>query len=67
MDLQNTTKNLPRAWVVYKLKITRYKDEAVMDKAVASADARIKTDLFQGYVSHYTPSLQQQGYLSSRF
>ena len=47
----------------YKLSLSRNKDEAVLDKAVGIADARIKLNHLHWYVSHYTPSIQQQGIL----
>ena len=50
----------------YKLTITRKKDEAVIDKAGGTADARIKYDHIPWYVPHYTPSIQQQGILSKQ-
>ena len=37
------------------------KDEAVLDKTVGIADARIKIDHIHWYVSHYTSSIPQQG------
>ena len=50
----------------YKLTLTRNKDEAVIDKANAIGDARIKIDHIHWYVPHYTPSIQQQGTLSKQ-
>ena len=47
----------------YKEKLTRNKDEAVIDKAADITDARIKYDHIHWYVPHYTPSIQQQGLL----
>ena len=47
----------------YKLTLTRNKGEALLDKAVGYADARIKIHHIQWYVRHYTPSIQQQGIL----
>ena len=44
----------------YKLTLTRNKDEAVIDKVAAIADARIKIDHIIWYVPHYTPSMSQQ-------
>ena len=43
----------------HQLRLTRNKDDAVFDKAVGFADARIKIDLIPWYVPHYTPSSQQ--------
>ena len=51
---------------VTKLTLTRSKDEAVIDKPVGIADARIKIDFIHWYVPHYTPSLQQQSILSKQ-
>ena len=50
----------------YKLTLTRNKDDAVIDKANAIADARIRIDHIHWYVSHYTPSIQQQNTLSKQ-
>ena len=50
----------------YKLTLTRNKDDAVIDKANATADARIKIDHIHWYVPHYTPSIQQQSILSKQ-
>ena len=50
----------------YKLTLTRNKDDAVIDKANAIADARIKIDHIHWYVPHYTPSIQQQSTLSKQ-
>ena len=50
----------------YKLTLTRNKDDAVIDKANAIADARIKIDYIHWYVPHYTPSIQQQSTLSKQ-
>ena len=50
----------------YKLTLTRNKDEAVIDKANAIADARVKIDHIHWYVPHYTPSIQQQSTLSKQ-
>ena len=44
----------------YKLKFTRNKDNAVLDKAAGIDDARIKIDHVTWFVPHYTPSSQQQ-------
>ena len=49
----------------YRLTLTG-KDDAVIDKAVGIADARIKIDLIHWYVRHYTPSIQQQSILSKQ-
>ena len=50
----------------YKLTLSRNKDEAVIDKVVGIADARIKIDHIQWYVPHYTPSIQQKSILSKQ-
>ena len=50
----------------YKLALTRNKDDAVIDKAAGSAEARTKIDYIHWYVPHYTPSTQQQGILSEQ-
>ena len=50
----------------YKLTLTRNKDDAVIDKANATADARIRIDHIHWYVPHYTPSIQQQSTLSKQ-
>ena len=50
----------------YKLTLTRNKVDAVIDKANATADARIRIDHIHWYVPHYTPSIQQQSTLSKQ-
>ena len=50
----------------YKLTLTRNKDEAVIDKVAATAEARIKIDHIHWYVPHYTPSMPQQGIMSEQ-
>ena len=50
----------------YKLKLKRYKDEAVIDKAGSIADVRIKVDHIHWYVHHYVPSMQQQSIISKQ-
>ena len=47
----------------YKLTLTRYKDDAVIDKTADISDARFKIDHIHWYLLHYTPSIQQQGIL----
>ena len=44
----------------YKITLTRNEDEVVLDKVGGIADARIKIDHIHWYVSHYSPSMQQQ-------
>ena len=43
----------------YKLTQTRNKDDAVIDKANATADARIRIDHIHWFIPHFTPSKQQ--------
>ena len=50
----------------YKLTLTRNKDDAVINKANATADARIRIDHIHWFVPHYTPSIQQQSTLSNQ-
>ena len=50
----------------YKLTLTRNKDDAVIDKANAIADARIRIDHIHWYVPHFNPSIQQQSTLSKQ-
>ena len=50
----------------YKLTLTRNKDDAVIDKVNAIADARIRIDHIHWFVPHYTPSIQQQSTLSTQ-
>ena len=50
----------------YKLTLTINKDDAVIDKANAIADARIRIDHIHSYVQHFTPSIQQQSTLSKQ-
>ena len=51
----------------YKLTLSRNKDDAVLDKASGSADARIEIDLIRWYVPHYTPSFPHQIILTKQF
>ena len=51
----------------YKLKLTRNKNDAFIDKAAGTADARIKIDHIHWYIPHYQPSIQPQGILSKQF
>ena len=51
---------------VYKLTLTRKKDDRLLQKDVALADARIKIDHIHWYVPNYTPSIQQQGIISKQ-
>ena len=50
----------------YKLTLTRNKDDAVIDKANAIADARIYIDHIHWFIPHFTPSIQQQSTLSKQ-
>ena len=50
----------------YKLTLTRNKEDAVIDKANATADARIRIDHIHWYIPHYTPSIQQKIILSKQ-
>ena len=50
----------------YKLTLTTKKDDAVLKKAEAIANARIKLDNIHWYVPHYTPSIPQQGMISKQ-
>ena len=50
----------------YKMTITRNEDDAVLDKTPVIAGARIKIDLIQWCVPHYTPSIPQQVILSKQ-
>ena len=46
--------------------MTRNKDEAVIDKAGGSADARIEIDHIHWCIPHYIPSMSQQGLMSNQ-
>ena len=50
----------------YILTLTRNKDDAVIDKAAAIADARIKIDHIHWYIPHFIPFIKQQGLLSKQ-
>ena len=45
----------------YKLTLTEKKDEAVLDKAAGTADARIEIDHIDSDVPPYTASIPQHG------
>ena len=47
----------------YKLTLTRKTDNAVLNKGNAINNAKIKINAIEWYVSHYTPSMQQQAML----
>ena len=51
----------------HKLNLTRNKDEAVLDKAVGTADARIKIDHLRRCIPQYTPSIPQRGFFSKQY
>ena len=44
----------------YKLTLTRNSDNAVLNKANATNNAKIKINSIDWYVPHYTPSLAQE-------
>ena len=44
----------------YKLTMTSNSDNAVLNKANATNNAKIKINAIEWYVPHYTPSMQQQ-------
>ena len=50
----------------YKLTMTRNSDNAVLNKANATNNAKIKTNAIEWYIPHYTPSMQQQSILSKQ-
>ena len=50
----------------YKLSMTRNSDNAVLKKRNAINIAKIRIDAIEWYVSHYTPSMQQQSILSEQ-
>ena len=50
----------------YKLTLTRNKDDAVVDKAVVTADARNEIDHIHRYVPHYTLCIQQPTIFSNQ-
>ena len=45
-----------------KLTLTKSKDDAVLNKAEATADARILIDIIPWHVPHYTPCIPQQAF-----
>ena len=51
---------------VFKLTLRGNKNEAVIDKAGATADARVKIDHFHWNVPHYIPSMQHESILSKQ-
>ena len=50
----------------YKLTLTGNTDNAVLNKANATINAKIKINAIEGYVPYYTPSMQQQSILSKQ-
>ena len=48
----------------YKLTLTKNTDNAVLNKANATNNGKIKINAIEWYVPHYTPSMQQQAILS---
>ena len=50
----------------YKLKLTRNKDDAIIHKAADIVDVTIEIDHITWYAPHYTPSIQQQNFLSKQ-
>ena len=50
----------------YKLTLTRNNDNAVLNKANATPDAKVKINAIEWYVPHYTPSMSQQTVLSNQ-
>ena len=49
----------------YRLTLTGNTDKAVLNKDNATNNAKIKTNSVDWYISHYTPSLEQQTILSN--
>ena len=50
----------------YKLTLTRNTDNAVLNKANATNNGKVKYNAVEWYVPHYTPSMQQQSILSKQ-
>ena len=50
----------------YRLTMTKNIDNAVLNKTNATNNAKIKINAIEWYVSHYTPSMQQQSILSKQ-
>ena len=50
----------------YKLTLTRNTDNAVLNKANAINNGKIRINALEWYVPHYTPSMQQQSILSDQ-
>ena len=50
----------------YILPLTGNKDDAVIDKVACTADAGFKIDHIHWHVPHYSPSIQQESFLSNQ-
>ena len=50
----------------YKLTLTRNTDNAVLNKANAINNGKIRINVIEWYVPHYSPSMQQQSILSKQ-
>ena len=50
----------------YKLTMTRNTDKAVLNKANANNNSKIKINAIEWYVPHYIPSMQQQSIISKQ-
>ena len=50
----------------YKLTLTRNTDNAVLNKANAINNGKIRINALEWYIPHYTPSMQQQSILSDQ-
>ena len=50
----------------YRLTLTRNSDNALLNKGNAINNAKIKINAIEWYVPHYTPSMQQQAFLSKQ-
>ena len=50
----------------YRLTLTRNTDNAVLNKANAINNRKVKINAIKWYVPHYTPSMQQQAILSKQ-
>ena len=50
----------------YKLTLTRNSDNAVLNKADATAIGKVKINAIECYVPHYTPSMSQQNILMNQ-
>ena len=50
----------------YKLTLTRSSDSAVLNKANATNNAKVKINSIDWYIPHYTPSLNQEKMLKGQ-